>query len=349
MRKLFSSILVFILVFFAFSATKVSAAKILTNQKGTVTVAKGEVINDDLFIGAANAQIDGTVNGDVFIGAQTVKVTGTVGGNLHIGAQNVIISGADIKGTIIAGAQTLIIDNTSVIGGSILVGGETVSIDSQVKRNVFVGSGMFTLGDNAKIGKDLYYASNPNASISGKAKVAGSVFKPEVKAQQPQVNVNQKQVLQFLAKAKLASSIISYLGLLIVGLIFIKLFGIRFAGAVEKISKSFWKSLGVGFLAIIAIIPALIILLITVIGIPLAGLTFLIFILFSFLSKLVVGGALGNWMAVKFGWKVNTFWPFALGLLIIYILKLIPIAGGLVGFVVLLLGLGALILQASSP
>lgn len=345
MRKFITSVLVFVVAFLTFGVTKASAAKILTNDKGTVTVAKGEVINDDVFIGAATAEVDGTINGDVFIGAQTVRVTGTVNGNLHIGAQNVMLTGANIKGSVITGGQTIIIDNTSVIGGSIMAGGENVTIDSQVKRNVFVGTGVLSIGDNARVGRDLFYASN-QATISSKAKITGSVFKSEAKAPQaPQVS--QKQVGQFMTTAKIFSSIISYLGLLIIGLIFIK-FPHHFPLVVGKVTNSFWKSLGVGFLAIIALVPALIILAITVIGIPLAGLILLIFILFSFLSKIVVGAAIGNWISEKAHWKINTFWPFALGLLIIYILKIIPIAGGLFGFVVMLVGIGALVLQVSS-
>jgi len=364
MRKLLSSILAFALIFFAFSATSVSAAKIITNDKGTATVAKGEVINDDLFIGAASAEVDGVVNGDVYIGAQNVKVSGIVNGSLHVGAQsftldgdvsgnvyvgsqNVTVTGANIKGSLLTGTQTLTIDKTSVVGGSIIAGVAVATIDTQVKRNVIVGSGMLTIGDNARIGKDLTYATGSDkADISSKAKVTGQIFKYEAKTPEPQIS--PKQTKAFFTTAKIVSETVSYLGMLVIGLIFIKLFGARFAGAVGRITKSFWRSLGVGFLIIIAAIPALIILLVTVIGLPLAGLAILILSLYIFLGKLVVGGAVGNWIAERFHWKINTFWPFALGLLIIYLLKLIPIAGGLIGFVVLLLGIGALALQSFS-
>lgn len=346
MRKILTSFFIFTLTFFTLSTTNVSAAKILTSEEGTITVAKGEVINDDLFVGAATAEINGTVNGDVFIGAQTAKVSGIINGNLHIGAQNIMLVGAIVKGSIITGGQTINIDSASVIGGTILAAGQAVSIDSQIKRNVFVGSGMFTLGDNTKIGKDLYYATSPQTSISSKAKIGGSVYKSEEKVS-PQPQINQEQTEQFFSAAKFGSTMISFLGSLIIGLILVKLFAKRFAGVVNQIHSSFWKSLGVGFLVIISMVPALIILLITIIGIPLAGIAIIILSLFIALSKIVVGAAIGNWIAAKARWKVTGFWPLALGLLIIYIFKLVPIAGGLFGSVVMLLGLGALIIQTS--
>ena len=100
MRKILTSVLVFVFIFFAFSGAKVSA-KAITSENGNVTIAKTEIINDDLFIGAQSVEIDGTVNGDVFIGAQTISITGTINGNLHVGGNNIDISGK-IKGNVYA-------------------------------------------------------------------------------------------------------------------------------------------------------------------------------------------------------------------------------------------------------
>jgi hypothetical protein len=355
---------VFLLTFFVFSVSQVSAAKIITSEEGTAEVSKGEVVNDDLFIGAATAVIDGTVNGDVFIAAQTVRIGGVVNGNLHVGtqnltlegatvsgsiylgSQNVVITGTNIKGSLIAGTQTLNIDKTSSVGGSVITGSAVLTLDSPVKRNAMIGSGMLTLGDNVRIGRDLYYATGSDkANISDKAVVTGATHKYE--AQTPEPQISKEQTSKFFAGAKAASTIVSYLGSLLIGLLLFKFFQKRFIGAATLISKSFWKSLGIGFLIIISMVPALLILLITIIGIPVAGFVLTIIALYMSLTKIVVGLAVGNFIATKAHWKIDTFWPFALGLLIIYVLKSIPVAGGLIGFFVMLVGLGALFLQTS--
>ena len=369
MRKILTSFFIFALTFFVLSVTNVSA-KIISNDKGTVNIAKTEVINDDLFIGAQTVEINGTVNGDVFIGAQTVKVTGIINGSLHTGAnllildgivkgnvyagaQNVMVSGAAIGGSLLVGAATVNIDKDTSIGGSIMAGAGTLTVNSQVKRSVYAGAGNLTIGSDTKIGKDLYYTSNENqgqTNISGDAKIAGSIYKSEMKTAQGGVDNKavKKQTSAFFGKFKVVASIISFAGALLIGFLYLKFFGKHFTQTVNLVSKSFWKSLGLGFLITIAFIPGLIILLVTVIGIPLAGLAFLTLLFYSYIAKIIVGAVFGNWISLKFSWKTSVFGTFALGLLLIYIIRLIPVIGFLTGMVVLWIGLGALTLQMFS-
>jgi hypothetical protein len=82
---------------------------------------------------------------------------------------------------------------------------------------------------------------------------------------------------------------------------------------------------------------------ITIIGLPLAGVAFLFLMIGIYLAKIVVGFALGSWISAKLKWnKLSPFWVMALGLLVIYILKVIPVIGGIVSITVLWAGLGAL-------
>lgn len=369
MRKVITSFLVFVAAFFIFSAAPVSA-KVLTNKTGDVTVTKNEVVNDDLFIGAQTAEIDGVVNGDVFVAAQSVKITGTVNGNLHIGGsiidlsglvkgnvyvagQNILITGANIGGSLLVAGATVNVDKDSTIGGSILAGAGNLSIDSQIRRSVYAGTGNLTIGDNTKIGKDLYYAvgkTGNQANISSNAKILGTVKKSVINPSNNNVNIKtaQKQAQGVLSAVKFGASVISFVGAIIVGLIFIKLFNKHFVSALNFAGSSFWKSFGIGFLITIAFIPGIIILIITVVGIPVAGLAVLTILIFSYFAKIVVGAALGTWMSNKFNWKMPTFGAFVLGLLIIYILKLIPVVGFITGLTVLWVGIGALTLHAIS-
>lgn len=364
MKKIVTSFVLFILSFFLFSVTSVSA-RILTSQNGNITVAKGEIINDDLFIGAQGATIDGIVNGDVFIGAQMVRIGGTVNGNLHIGAQtvditgavkgnvyvgaqNIILTGSTIGGSFLAGSQNLNLDKASVVGGSLIVGGATVNVDSQVKRSVYAGSGMLTIGADAKIGKNLYYAvgSNTTATIDKNAKIAGEIFKSQTNV--PQKNVQlPKQAPKIFGAAVILMEVISFVGALFVGLLYLNLFGRNFRETAGIVSKHFWKSFGVGFLITIAFIPGLFVMLITVIGIPIAGLAILWLLFYSYLAKIVVGASLGSTIAGKTS-KMPEFLAFAIGLFIIYLLKLIPIVGFLTTITVVWVGLGALTLQLFS-
>lgn len=385
MRKVIVTLLISVFSLFVFSVTQASA-KVISNQNGPVTVVKTEIINDDLVIGAETVQIDGIVNGDVYAGGQTVKITGAINGNLHIGAGsvdleatvkgNTYIGGGEVRivksklgGSLIVGSGSVNIDQYSTIAGSVFAGtGQTV-INSIVKRNVFVGSGSvdinsviggevrigagrFTLGDKTKIAKDLYYAadnSQGQVKISPSAVIAGAIHKSDYQiTNQKDIEAAQKQIPGILDAAKIGTTLISLIGALIIGLLYFKLFGKHFSQTVGKVSGEFWKSMGIGFLVTIAFVPALIILLITIVGIPLAGIVILMLLLYFYLAKIVVGSALGDWFVKTFNWKISTYWTFALGLLAIYILKMIPVVGFVVGMVVFFVGLGALTIQMFS-
>jgi len=368
MRKILTALLIFAFTFLTLSVTKVSA-KTITNENGNVNIGKTEIINDDLFIGAQTVQIDGTVNGDVFIGAQSVKVSGIINGSLHVGAntldldgvvkgnvyagaQNILVNGSSIGGSLLVGAASVSIDKNSSVGGSILAGAGTLSINSQVKRSVYAGTGSLQIGSDTVIGKDLYYAegNQGQVNISEKAKIAGSVYKSETITAQKSADMKaaKKQTSPFINGAKVMTGIISLAGALIVGLLYMKLFGQHLAQTSDLVSKSFWKVLGVGFLVTIAAVPGLIILLITVIGIPLAGLALLTLLIFSYLAKIVVASAFGNWAKQKYNWTMSNFGSLALGLAAFYVIKQIPFIGFLAGLVVLWLGLGALTLKIFS-
>lgn len=361
MRKVFASLLVFVFAILFVSASSVSA-KIISNENGVATVSKTEVINDDLFIGAKSVQLDGVVNGDVFIGAETVKVSGIINGNLHVGtslfdltgvvkgnvyvgAQSVTVTSANIGGSIIVGGATVNVDKDSVIGGSVITGAGSLNINSQVKRSVYAGVGTFILGEAAKVGKDLYYMSDSPANISNGAKVTGATYKSETNSKKDAEEF-KKNLPGFMRGFNLAGTMVSILGALIVGLIYIKFFGRDAEETSELLSNSFWKSLGIGFVISIVFIPAVIILLITVIGIPLAGISVLVFLLYSALSKVIVGLTFGNWAKDMLKRKMSVYMTFALGLLLIYLLKMVPMVGLITGLVVFWSGLGALSIKS---
>lgn len=365
MRRWFLGLAVALLTFLAFGV-KDANAKILSSETGTVTVAKGEVVNDDLFINAPSVEIEGTVNGDVFMIAQTARVLGTINGSLHAAGQNINLGGSirnnayvvgqeinaaslTIGGSFYTAGQNIGFDKTSIVTGSLFSAGASIKIDSQIRRNAYLATRGLTLGDNTVVSKDLYYAGQEGmVVISPKAKITGQIYKTEAKVSDKEIASARKNVPQAIRSMGIIGALIAYLSALLVGYLYFKFFNKHFIKTANYISSSFIKALGIGFLAFIAFFPGVIILLITLIGAPVAGLAILIFLLFAYLTKLVVGLAIGNWMGKQFNWKLTTFKAFMAGLFIFYLVRMIPVVGGLAGFIVFLSGLGALILQTFS-
>lgn len=362
MKKVFASIITSFVLLFLVLVPQASA-KVLTSENGDVNISKTEIINDDLFIGAQGANIEGVINGDLFIGAQTVKINGTVNGNLHIGAQTINLSGtvkgnvyagtqnfnissAKIGGSVITGGQNITIDSDSMVGGSIITGASSVNINTTIKRNLMVGAGFLTIGEKTIVGKDLYYASGSETgqtNISDKAIISGEIHKANTATAQNQIKKAEQSAPKMFAKTHAVGNIFSFLGALIIGLITIKTFNPFITKATETIKESFWKSMGIGFLVMIGILPGIVILLLTVVGIPLIGIVILLLMLYGYMAKIIFANALGIYLKEKTKLKTGNLMTFTIGLILIYLIKIIPVIGGIFGMLVFWVGLGSIV------
>jgi cytoskeletal protein CcmA (bactofilin family) len=111
-----------------------------------VEIKAGEVIEDDVYVGANNFVLEGTVKGDLIVFGQTITINGTVEGDLIAAGQSVIINGTVTDDARIAGAE-LKIGKTAIIGGDVVAGGASLETQdgSAIKGELVVGSGQALL------------------------------------------------------------------------------------------------------------------------------------------------------------------------------------------------------------
>ncbi|HDD62020.1 MAG TPA: polymer-forming cytoskeletal protein [Chloroflexi bacterium] len=130
-------------------------------------IEEGEIIDDDLFIGADTVEINGTVNGDVFAGGNIVIVNGTINGSLATGAQTILVNGK-VSGSIYAGSMTITLGPETEIGRNMFYGGFNLSAEegSVIHRDLLVGAYQALLSGD--IGRDVH------ASV-GALEINGSV------------------------------------------------------------------------------------------------------------------------------------------------------------------------------
>jgi len=114
-----------------------------------VVIKSDEVINDDLYVSAAEFILDGTVKGDMIVFAQSITINGTVEGDLFAAGQVVVINGKVMDDARIAGAGLQVGDH-AVIGSDLLVGGASLEMQngSLVKGELVSGSGQALLAGN---------------------------------------------------------------------------------------------------------------------------------------------------------------------------------------------------------
>ena len=118
-------------------------------------VGADEVINDDLFIFGDTIKINGTVNGDVFAMGSVIKVNGTVNGSLVIGGQSVHVNGI-VDGSVYSGSSTFTLGPEAKIGRNLYYGGFNLSAEpgSIVEKDLLVGAYQALLAGH--VGRDVH-------------------------------------------------------------------------------------------------------------------------------------------------------------------------------------------------
>ena len=138
--------------------TAVTPAAAFEGQEGDkVVIAAGEVIDDDLYVGATEFILEGTVNGDVIAFGQTVTINGTVNGDVISAAQTVVLNGKVIGSARIAG-NVVFVGEKAEVGRDLLGAGYSVEVrDGSVIQRDFLGAAgqILLAGDvlrNVKVG-----------------------------------------------------------------------------------------------------------------------------------------------------------------------------------------------------
>ena len=345
-----------------------------------IVVEKGQAVDDDLAAAGRLVRIDGTVKGDVYALANTVRVTGVVEGDLIAAAQQVVIDGS-VRGDVRAAgalvqlngvvdhnftgaAQLLQLASGGRVNGNVVGAGETVAVDGdvggglagaardvvlqgRVGRNAELGVNSLTIGPSGRIGGNLtYYAQEEQAIPAGA--VAGQVQYQHVEAKD---KARFAAGHRSYAPSRFFSAVGNFLSLAwlagsaVVGLVFLRLFP-RFAAEFLAVLETRpLPSLGMGALVLIGTLPVAVLVGITIVGLPLAALMVAGYFGGIFLGWLLLAMAAGSILVgIVRKRPLHHSWSFLLGLLVLYLMTRIPVAGGLIWFAGISLGTGAFVL-----
>jgi cytoskeletal protein CcmA (bactofilin family) len=184
MNKAQKAISVFTLLglFLLTFATPVSAFEGREGDK--VVIGADEVIDDDLYVGANEFTLNGTVKGDVVVGGSIITINGTVEGDLWAAGQVVIINGvvmddariagaglqlgdeAQVGGDLLAAGASLETKAGSTVDNDLLLGAAQALLAGDVERDVLAGAGALELrGD---FGRDVKaYVDQTEETASG--------------------------------------------------------------------------------------------------------------------------------------------------------------------------------------
>lgn len=301
---------------------------------GTIVVEEGETVSEVNGVGGA-VVVHGTVTGDVSGAAGNVLITGTVDGDVNVAAGNLRISG-DVGGDVSVGAGSVSLEEGATVGGSFDVGAGEVRIDGSIGGDARVGAETIRLGERASIAGSLTYDGRLEGNRDA---VAGDITRDRT--------LGPTTADGFQPVPSWIFSIYAFVANLLLGIVLLALFPRFSADVAERIRTDPARTGLVGFGLLIAIPLLLVALFVTIIGIPLALLGLFAFGFLAWVSIVYGLFALGMWLLTVAGYgrtdRPNARWiGLVLGLLLGALLSAVPIVGGLLNFVIFLLGLGAL-------
>ena len=302
-----------------------------------------ESINATSFIAGNNIEVTSKIDGAGFIAGNNLKLSSKQ--DILFAAGNVInVENVETKDAFIAGSSITITESEI---RDLYVAGDSIRIDSDIKRNAYLGGNSITINgtingnanisaENIEIGKDaiingtLTYDEDSTIHIEEGAQVG----KTEIVKNNNTVKVEVNPASIILEK------LFSYVTMLVTGLVLIVLNQkvMKKIAKMKSDSGTIAKMVGFGFLFLIITPIVSIILLCTIIGIPLSIISLLLYGILIYLSIIPTSYYLGNILLKE---KMeNEHFIFTVSLLIIYLLKMIPVIGGLISFLSLCLGLG---------
>jgi cytoskeletal protein CcmA (bactofilin family) len=308
------------------------------------TVRVTGVVEGDLIAAAQQVVIDGTVRGDVRAAGALVQLNGVVDHNVTSAAQLLqLASGGRVNGSVVGAGETLAIDGD--VGGSFAGAGRDFVLQGRIGRGAELGVNSLTVGPSGRIGGKLtYYAQEEQAIPQGAA--GGGVEYQHVERRDKAAAAHRSYapsrfigaVGNFLSLAWLAGSAV-------VGLVFLRLFP-RFAAEFLAVLETRpLPSLGMGALVLIGTLPVAVLVAITVVGLPLSALLVAGYFSGIFVGWLLLAMAAGSILVgIVRRRPLHHSWSFLLGLLVLYLLTRIPVAGGLLWFAGISLGTGAFVL-----
>ncbi|MCF7820205.1 MAG: polymer-forming cytoskeletal protein [Candidatus Pacebacteria bacterium] len=347
----------------------ISAKAINIESADSVFIPKDQVVEGNFYVAAKNITVEGVINGDLIAAAQNITVKGKIAGDILSVSQNLNVEG-EVEGNIRSIASAININNKvgknlNILGENLLIGtqadigwdalvGTTLTelrgkingelngftdrliIGGIVNKNVNLrlhNSGEENYKDiellqGAEIKGDFNYSSANTINIDEK-KING--------------NLNFKEVKQEKShKDTLWSLIVAIFSALIVGLVLTTLFKNFLQNTIDNVEKTWGKNLLFGLIILIIVPIAVIFLAITIIGLPLAIITLVIWLILLYLSQVIFAIYFGSLIRKRL-FKIkenNLIKSLLVGVPITWLIFAIPVIGGILSFLTILLVLG---------
>ncbi len=308
-------------------------------------------VDGDLVAFGGNIVVSGDVTGDVLIAGGTIKVTGDVADDAVLGGGEVEIF-SDVGDNLLAASGSFKMGEDSSVGRDAIIAASDVGVYGDILRNLLVHGpiveiGGSVLGDvvidsdgapqilaGAEIAGDVNYTCEYDIVVDEGASIAGNVNKkiPD--------EGRQRSDLQ-----KFNSWLSGFLSIFVVGFLLVRMLPACTRNVCNNLKKSGLRCGLWGILGLIVVPVVGLFLMITIVGLPLAMILFCGYVIAIYVSKAYVSVFVGKLILNMGGSKSDSLvWMLFWGLLAFEVAGLVPGISGIVSFLVLVFGFGAIML-----
>ena len=334
-------------------------------QSGETVTQRGAV-NDDFYAAGGTVDIDAIISGDVVAAGGDLFIANHIKGDVNVAGGSVHIRGeilddvrtaggeitvdATIGDDLIASGGKIYVSAGSTIGGEAWLAGGDVHVAGTISKNLLVAAGSARLSgivhgdvmiqggeihilEGAIIDGDLHYESPNQANIHATATIAGNVTYEQVEWDD----------------SHRGEGIFFVITLVVASIVLFKLFPGFTLSAAGRISADPLTTLAAGLLALI-IMPVIAVLLISIVlgvwvGLSLLALYFVALLLGFLVACFFLGERGARLLNKDVGTSRRRLFFTAIAILALGFIKLIPVIGGWVLFVLLWLGFGAVVME----
>ena len=308
-------------------------------------------IRDDVYLLDSDVTLKDNVDGNVYIMAKDVEITSEeISGNVFICAEEINIRNTYINGSLFLVGEkinvTAFASDAYIAGNKVTLGEETrilrdlrvaadkLEINGVISRNVFASAADIKMNNNTIVEGDFNYSAKNEINIS--ENVRGEVNFEELEEND---KANSNKVIDYI-KGILTS--IASSALIILFIIFVlPKFNQNISEA--KLLEAF--GLGIGFLVVVPIITIL--LFMTIIGVMPAFLLIAIYIAMLAIgytiSAISIAGKIYKKINKEGNSKLYIFLFTIITLIALNLISSIPVIGGIVSFVLTMIGDGIII------
>lgn len=314
------------------------------------TVQIDAEIQGDLAVAGQNIRITGPVQGDLFAGGESVRVEAPVDDDARLAGRTISIDDR-VTGHLIAAGETVRLGpnaevgdwawlagrNISIqgrIGADSRIAGQTVTLSGLVQGNLSVHAAELILTPSARVEGDLTFYSSAQPQVAGDAVITGDLKLEPEDIRPPEADWGVAGGV-FGTLLMIATVVVLYL-----------LFPGFLVAASDNARTSPFKSMGLGLLLLLVTPLVVLLLFITGVGILLG-----VVVLMTYLLMLLAGSVTGQVFLAAQGLRLAgkaqdaglglSAFAVALAVIVVQLVQWLPVVGGLVVFLLFLLGLGA--------